>query len=288
MRTLGSARDSAPAVLSVARWLNKYLPRGKGAVPRYIGRVASGAFKESYISTRHGALLQIEPSSLDVYVHILNHGRTWNGPVLDMCARFLRAGDTFYDVGANIGYMALEIGVLFGDSVACVAFEPQPLLAHAIRKSAELSGLKGVRVVEAMVSSEEGEAELFLSAHSIHGSQVGREGWRSKIQRRTVSIDTLVDRGMAPPRVIKMDIEGGELEALKGARDTLVEYHPVVVLECDDNMVRWGYRRRDLVDTLGQIGGYDILLLGRDSGELVRVGEEGGGERHTEVVAVPR
>ena len=40
MRTLGSARDSAPAVLSVARWLNKYLPRGKGAVPRYIGRVA--------------------------------------------------------------------------------------------------------------------------------------------------------------------------------------------------------------------------------------------------------
>ena len=186
-----------------------------------------------------------------MYVHILNHGRTWNGPVLDMCARFLGAGDTFYDVGANIGYMALEIGVLFGDSVACVAFEPQPLLAHAIRKSAELSGLKGVRVVEAMVSSEEGEAELFLSAHSIHGSQVGREGWRSKIQRRTVSIDTLVDRGMAPPRVIKMDIEGGELEALKGARDTLVEYHPVVVLECDDNMVRWGYRRRDLVGYSG-------------------------------------
>ena len=81
-------------------------PRGNGAVPRYIGRVAARAFKDAYISTRHGACLHIEPSSLDVYVHILNHGRTWNLPVFEMCSKHLRAGETFYDVGANVGYMA--------------------------------------------------------------------------------------------------------------------------------------------------------------------------------------
>ena len=204
--------------------------------------------------------------------------------------KFLQSGDTFYDVGANIGYMALEIGVLFGDEVTCVAIEPQPLLAKAIRKSAERTGLKRVRVVEAMVSSADGEGELFLSAHSIHASQVGRKGWRSSIRRRTVSIDTLVvaDTAIAAPSVIKMDIEGGELEALRGARETLVEYHPVVVLECDDNMARWGYGRRELVDVLRQVGGYDVLLLGRDSAELVRVEEEVGGRGYTELVAVPR
>ena len=282
--------DSGRVLLNVARCLNKYLPRGKGWVPRYIGKVASRAFADAYISTRHGAYLHIEPSSLDVYVHILNNGRTWNGPVLDICSRFLRGGDTFYDVGANIGYMTLEIAALFGDETTCVAIEPQPLLADAIRKSAERSGLMRVRVVEAMVSSTDGEAELFLSAHSIHASQVGRKGWRTSIRRSTVSIDTLVveDTAIAAPTVIKMDIEGGELEALRGARETLMEYHPVVVLECDDNMARWGYGREALIDIFRQVGGYDVLLLGRDSGELVPVEEERSGRVYTELVAAPR
>ena len=281
--------DSGPALLNVARLLNKYLPRGKGAVPRYLGRVAARAFKDAYISTRHGACLQVEPSSLDVYVHILNHGRTWNPPVFEMCSNHLRSGDTFYDIGANIGCVALEVAVLFRDEVACVAVEPQPLLADAIRKSVERTGLTSVRVVEAMVGSTDGEGELFLSSHCIHASQVGRRGWQSKIRRRTVCIDTLAvaERGISPPSVIKMDIEGGELQALRGARETLVEYHPLMVLECDDNMARWGYGRRDLVQILRDVGGYDILLLARDTGELIAVGEESGGE-YTEIVAVPR
>ena len=285
-----NGRDSGPALLNLARFLNKYLPRGKGAVPRYIGRVAARAFKDAYISTRHGACLHIEPSSLDVYVHILNHGRTWNLPVFEMCSKHLRAGETFYDVGANIGCMSLEMAILFGDEVICVAVEPQPLLAEAIRRSAERSGLRSVRVVEAMVSSRDGEGELFLTAHCIHASQVGRKGWRRKIRRRTVSIDTLVvgDTGIAPPSVIKMDIEGGELQALRGARETLVEYHPLLVLECDDNMVRWGYGQRELVRFLWEVGGYDILLLARDTGELIPLEEGIAGRGHTELVAVPR
>ncbi len=285
--------DSVPALLNVARLLNKYLPRGKGAVPRYIGRVAASAFKDAFISTRHGACLHVEPSSLDVYVHILNHGRTWNRPVFEMCSNHLRSGDTFYDVGANIGCIALEVAALFRDEVTCVAIEPQPLLAEAIRKSADGSGFRSVRVIEAMVSSRDGEGELFLSSHCIHASQVGRKGWRNKIRRRTVCIDTLAvadvaERGISPPSVIKIDIEGGELQALRGARKTLVEYHPLVILECDDNMERWGYGRRELVRVLEEVGGYDILLLSRDTGELIAVEEELADREYTELVAVPR
>lgn len=283
-------KDSGPALLNVARVLNKYLPRGKGAVPRYIGRVAARAFENAYISTRRGACLHVEPSSLDVYVHILNHGRTWNLPVFEMCAEHLQSGDTFYDVGANVGCMVLEMAVLFRDEVTCFAIEPQPLLAEAVRRSAERSGLMGVRVVEAMVSSTDGEGELFLSPHCIHASQIGRKGWRRKIRRRTVCIDTLAvgDKDISPPSVIKMDIEGGELQALRGARQTLVEYHPLVVMECDDNMDRWGYERRDLVRVFTEVGGYDMLLLARDTGELIAVEEELAGREYTELVAVPR
>lgn len=282
--------DNGPALLNVARVLNKYLPRGKGAVPRYIGRVAARAFKDAYISTRRGACLHVEPSSLDVYVHILNHGRTWNLPVFEMCSKHLESGDTFYDVGANIGCMVLEMAVLFRDEVTCVAIEPQPLLAEAIRRSAERSRLRGVRVVEAMVSSMDGEGELFLSSHCIHASQVGRKGWSSKIRRRTVCIDTLAfgGSGISPPSVIKMDIEGGELQALRGARQTLIEHHPFVILECDDNMERWGYGRRDLVRIFSEVGGYDMLLLARDTGELIAVEEELTGREYTELVAVPQ
>jgi FkbM family methyltransferase len=252
--------------MRAAVFLNRYLPRGKGAVPRWIG---SRLRREStrHILTRHGAKLVVEPSSLDVYACIVNSGRTWNWHVLTACAALLRPGDTFYDIGANIGFMSLELAQIFVSysgipGIRVVAFEPLPPLIGAIRASVPLNSGATVEVREEIVSDVAGTTDLFLGSHSIHASTRAREKGSRMLRLPTVRVDDLVESGViALPNVIKIDVEGGELAAFRGAASTLRRHRPQIVFESDENTARFGYTRRDICDFLTGLAPYRFLRI---------------------------
>jgi FkbM family methyltransferase len=258
--------DSLSAAMRAAVFLNRYLPRGKGAVPRWIGgrlRREAGHF----IVTRHGAKLVVEPSSLDVYACIVNSGRTWNWHVLTACAAFLRPGDTFLDIGANIGFMSLELARVFGSQagvpgIRVVAFEPLPPLVAAIRESVPINPAATVDVREEIVSDSAGTMDLFLGSHSIHASTRAREEGSRTLRLPTVRVDDLVESGeIPPPHVIKIDVEGGEFAAFRGAESTLRRHQPQIIFESDENTARFGYTRRDLCGYLAGIAPYRFLAI---------------------------
>jgi FkbM family methyltransferase len=172
-------RDDLSAAMRLAVFLNRALPRGKGAVPRWIGSMLHGG-PTRHIFTSHGANIVVEPSSLDVYASIVNSGRTWNWHVLAACAALLRPGDTFFDIGANIGFMSLELSMIFRScpgkpGIRVVAFEPLPPLVNAIRASVQLNAGATIEVRDEIVSDFAGTTDLFLGSHSIHASTRARE-----------------------------------------------------------------------------------------------------------------
>ncbi|MGB7257062.1 MAG: FkbM family methyltransferase [Pseudolabrys sp.] len=132
----------------------------------------------------------------------------------------LRGGEVFVDGGAHHGEVSEAFAKAVGTVRKIVAVEPDP--ASRARLAGNFSArLKASAVVlDCALSDEEGEA-LFHDDLD-YASQLSPTG-RTRVMRRR--LDTLD----LAPTVIKLHLEGAELPALKGARDTLLKHRPILL-----------------------------------------------------------
>lgn len=217
-------------LISFASMLQKHLPRGKGSVPRWLGRKAIRA-ESRYMTTRHGAKLVLAASSLDVYATMRIGGNAWDYEDFQVCYEACPDGGIFYDVGANVGYFAIEMAQITGQKVEVCAFEPQPSLAAAINASISLNRFSGVRLFNSLVGDGDRPADLYVAPSSIHASAVDDSGRGAthKEASRMVTLDGLL--GVPPPDMIKIDVEGAEHLVLRGAHLVLRSHKPHMFLE---------------------------------------------------------
>jgi FkbM family methyltransferase len=126
--------------------------------------------------------------------------------------------DIFFDVGANVGiYSLLITDVLHSGSV--VAFEPHPDRVAMLRQNANLNG-DDIQICQAALSDETGEMDMVSSGSTRH--HLAWEENTGTITIETVQGDNLVNEGAVPsPDVIKIDVEGAEMMALRGLDQTL-------------------------------------------------------------------
>lgn len=254
-----------PLVIRAAIWWNKFGPKGRGVVPRIAGRLWLG--NNRYISTKHGGMLLIDPRNLDMYAAIYNGGGTWEPHVMGACARVLRPGDVYYDIGSNTGLFSIDAAVSIRD-LTIYAFEPQPTLANCIRRSVIANGLSNIECMEMLIGHEDGEQKLYLTSHSIHASLTPREDHFQELVRPMRTLDGLVGSGrLKPPDVVKVDVEGAELIVFAGAERTLKDHAPSVVFEADENMARMSVNTKDLFDSLSRAAPYEFYLI-EPNGEL--------------------
>jgi FkbM family methyltransferase len=152
-------------------------------------------------------------------------------PIQEALKRELKPGHTFFDVGANAGFFILVAARLVGMSGRCVAFEPLPENDASIYEQIELNSLCPCSVVGEAISDRVGSA--FFSFPST-GSSVAHLGESRKGEQRLPVKVTTVDGACArfgKPDFIKMDIEGAEARALKGASHTLRNLRPGWLIE---------------------------------------------------------
>ncbi|MCX7858351.1 MAG: FkbM family methyltransferase [Deltaproteobacteria bacterium] len=136
-------------------------------------------------------------------------------------------GDIVFDIGAHVGFYTLLASVLVGERGRVIAFEPFSENIKKLRRHLLINGVNNVILLELAVTDRDGLAFFEPSQNSSMGRI--SEGGHLKVQAR--SIDSLIQEGVIPaPSVIKMDIEGGEFQALKGASFLLADSHPVIFL----------------------------------------------------------
>ncbi len=142
-------------------------------------------------------------------------------------ARELGEGDVVYDVGAHVGYTAILASGRVGATGLVVAFEPRGLNLRFLRIHMKVNRTENIRVVESAVGERTGRA-LF---DEDRGSGTGRLAEDGRLSVPLVSLDDLVASGeLPPPDFIKVDVEGGELVVLQGARSILDRHHPALFL----------------------------------------------------------
>jgi FkbM family methyltransferase len=129
---------------------------------------------------------------------------------------FLREGDLFLDIGANVGtYTILASGIC---RATTWAFEPDPETAKHLRRNVALNGLDTVvEVHECAVGSFDGEVPFSLGLDTMN--KVARPGDDNVRVVRQKQLDLVV--GEARPAMLKIDVEGYEENVLRGATNTL-------------------------------------------------------------------
>lgn len=161
-------------------------------------------------------------------------------------AAHLNRGDTFYDVGANIGFLTLIAAKVVGPEGHAVAFEPLPANVEQLRKNVALNSFANVTVVAAAISDTESSGQFSLGRVARDaGKLLETDSSEAGIEVPVTTIDAVVTNTPLPaPTVMKIDVEGKEIEALAGALDTIARHRPTVLVE-----VHWlGSRFRDFAD----------------------------------------
>ena len=155
--------------------------------------------------------------------------------VLDTLVAVARPGDVVVDVGANVGLYGVLAARAVGPAGRVLCFEPNPETAAHLRRHVQMNGVGNVTVVEKGVGA--GPATLRLAA-----SGWGDSGKFSLLPPKTapavtydvavVALDAeLAEREVDHVDVVKVDVEGFEMEVMAGAWGTIERDRPVLVLE---------------------------------------------------------
>lgn len=163
-------------------------------------------------------------------------------PYTPVVQKILQPGDTVVDVGANIGYVSVLFANLVGKSGRVISVEPIPstydMMSHAVRKL----GIAQIEPRCLAVSDSCGKAVMSIPAYDWGGDNYyeGRlvESEKSKPDAGVLAVEvekTTIDKMLAdktgPIRMIKIDVEGHELPAIRGAFEVLEKHHPVLLIE---------------------------------------------------------
>jgi FkbM family methyltransferase len=186
---------------------------------------------EILLRTEVGYLLcsSSDPAVLAV---LLESGELERGTRL-LIQRLLRPGDVFVDIGANLGLHTLAAARTLQGRGRVVAFEPSPETHRLLQAGIWLNGFSSmVDVHQAAVSSHAGRQAFHLGATSGHSSLLPLDpqpGHRaSSVDVTVVRLDEVLPAGTAV-NLIKIDVEGAELDVLAGAR-SVIEANPSVAL----------------------------------------------------------
>ncbi|MEK7505353.1 MAG: FkbM family methyltransferase [Patescibacteria group bacterium] len=140
--------------------------------------------------------------------------------------------DIFYDIGAHFGYYtALAERIVSQGEIH--AFEASTRLCSYLKTN--FTGTKNVRVVASAVAGAQGETNFYDASRSSDSSESSRFPVAGEnippIKIQALTIDSYVKNGHKAPTVIKLDIEGGEEDAILGSLETLRNTSPRVIME---------------------------------------------------------
>lgn len=177
---------------------------------------------------------------------------------LRVLRRLLRPGMHLVDCGANIGYFTFLGARYVGPTGRVDAIEPDPLNRSRLQEHMQVNGaLPQIRIHGVAASDANGTATLYHpeghrnhSMASLIAEFIGPDNQTFTVP--TVRLDELLDR---PPDVVKMDIEGAELAALRGMTRLLVaERPPKLIMEHNPASSRAaGHRCGDLLRELQRV-----------------------------------
>lgn len=182
----------------------------------------------------------MEVDTGDTVGRVIAVSGVWEPHVTAVVRALLRSGDVFVDVGAHVGYYTLLGASVVGERGHVYAFEPSHARVAEIRGHLQRNGLENVTLLELAAGSAEGTVTLYeaprtnTSASTVVVRAVDPAAAKTGYSTSRVAI-ARADRCILPAhldrvRVVKVDVEGYEVEVLDGLEGAFAARQPLCVL----------------------------------------------------------
>ena len=227
---------------------------GLGALVDRVAPALGGAVARTTVDVRGLRLAGSHVGHLYYLRELADEGR--DAFLVDVMGACVAPGSVAVDGGAHIGYLTLELARAVGERGYVWAFEPDPGVAGALAANIARNDLGSrVSVVPKALGSSRAEAVLQLSGGGEANSLVGPATSRGSVPVEVVALDDELPD--IRPDMIKLDLEGWEVEALGGMRRTLDRAGDTltVVVECNpEALVRAGSSAGELLSVVRGAG----------------------------------
>jgi FkbM family methyltransferase len=157
--------------------------------------------------------------------------------LLEVLEEILSSGMTAIDIGAHHGYLSLFILRNVGSEGRVFAFEALQQNSEMLQETMRLNQIDNIEVVSIAVSSISGSVELFESDSSAKNYISDRSfGKESSVEVASITLDEYFENHYTNSiDLVKIDVEGHEIEVFSGMKNILSKYHPVIICEFHDS-----------------------------------------------------
>lgn len=180
----------------------------------------------------HDFTIFVSPQNGFIDKHIYLYG-TYEPHILDLIAKYLKAGDAFVDIGANIGQHSMFAASIVGSEGKIYSFEPIPYIYNQLLDSVKINHFEHIVSAQNIaLGTNESTETLYIETNNVGGSSlVAPHG--DKIEEIIVQIKKGDDmfKNIQHINMIKIDVEGYEYEVLSGIQKTITHHRPIIILE---------------------------------------------------------
>jgi FkbM family methyltransferase len=175
-----------------------------------------------------------------------------------------------FDIGAHIGLYSLPASKVISPEGIIFAFEPAEVNYKLLSKHIKHNGITNIRISPFIVGKENKEEVLFYESKFPTGlhRKFPLKGYANKYKKQ-VSLDSFCENYNIHPEVMKIDVEGSEIEVLEGAERIIKDYRPIIFLSIHPHLLNeFGKTTNELLDLIKKYG-YSLLNMERKKVEEV-------------------
>jgi len=195
-----------------------------------------------------------------LYPIILENGGFYETDEINRLISFIDKNDIIFDIGANIGWYSMLFSKK-ATSGEIHAFEPTPKTLKRLQSNCKLNNTKNIIINNLAISNKIGKIKLYSCITNTHGNSIKLQENIKNTKYEEYLIDSItIDSYISKNKIkkldlIKCDIEGAELLMLKGAKECLKKFKPILQLEVSDNLTKiYGYSSKSTFKYLNDYG----------------------------------
>lgn len=206
----------------------------------------------------------------DVVANSIRTGRVFDLEILNVIKSFIHPNSIVLDIGANYGQMSIEISKMSSE-ITVYSFEAQKLVFDILEKNIECNNINNVKLFYNAVFDTNDLELFFPEPDLVRFASYGSYGIDIKskkgIKVKSLTIDSI--NFERPVSFMKIDIQGSDLAALRGAVNTITKYKMPIIFEYEEQFQEeFGTTFQDYVDFVDQIG-YKFLKTVQEINYLI-------------------